>query len=167
MTCGTCPYDCSAAGDSETWHKNGEESKDCDWVVGYYYNRASVIGEDGTLAYESCPSATRRCYYDGGYDDDESWSKRDQPWKDCDWAAAAMSRCIAVGEDGTYGFESCQAACLIGKYAAAGNDAAWAKKNSPAKDCAWVANDVPARCSVKGEDGTWAFQSCPDACGPL
>ncbi|KAH8071440.1 FK506 binding protein [Aureococcus anophagefferens] len=189
-TAGPAPSPTAAAvscADDESWYKKNAPAKDCAWVanlpedrcgakgddsqawqscpvVGFYYNRASVIGEDGSLAYEACPSATRRCYYDG-YDDSETWAKRDQPWKDCAWAAEAMSRCIAIGEDGSYGFESCQAACLIGKYAdsESGDDDAWAKKNSPSKDCAWVANDAPARCSVKGEDDSWAFQSCPDA----
>ena len=122
-----------------------------------------MIGEDGSMAFESCPSATRRCFYEG-YRDSDTWAKKDQPWKDCAWAAAATSRCVAVGEDGTYAFESCRAACLIGWYAGA-DDSSWAKKNKPSKDCAWVANDAPARCTVKGDDDSWAFQSCPAACG--
>ncbi|KAH8062115.1 FK506 binding protein [Aureococcus anophagefferens] len=158
-TCGTCPYEC--AGDSASWHKNGHGEKDCDWVSGFYYNRASVVGEDGTLAFESCASATRRCFYEG-YRDSNTWAKKDQPWKDCAWAAAATSRCVALGEDGTFGYESCQHACLVGAYA--DDDAAWAKKNGPSKDCAWVARDR-LRCAVKGEDDRWAFQACPAACG--
>ena len=31
------------------------------------------------------------------------------------------------------------------------DDAAWHKKNEPAKDCAWVSQWAP-RCNVKGED---------------
>ncbi|KAK7236700.1 hypothetical protein SO694_0024501, partial [Aureococcus anophagefferens] len=158
-TCSTCPYEC--AGDSASWHKNGHGEKDCDWVSGFYYNRASVVGEDGTLAFESCPSATRRCFY-GNRSDSATWAKKDQPWKDCAWAAAATSRCVALGEDGTFGYESCQHACLVGAYAE--DDAAWAKKNGPSKDCAWVARDR-LRCAVKGEDDRWAFQACPAACG--
>ena len=159
-TCG-CPYDCEISGDSASWRKNGHGEKDCDWVSGFYYNRASVIGEDGSMAFESCPSATRRCFYEG-YRDSDTWAKKDQPWKDCAWAAAATSRCVALGEDGTFGYESCQHACLVGAYAE--DDAAWAKKNGPSKDCAWVARDR-LRCAVKGEDDTWAFQACPAACG--
>ncbi|KAH8064482.1 FK506 binding protein [Aureococcus anophagefferens] len=158
-TCRTCPFEC--AGDSASWHKNGHGEKDCDWVSGFYYNRASVVGEDGSTAFESCPSATRRCFYDG-YRDSNTWAKKDQPWKDCAWAAAATSRCVALGEDGTFGYESCQHACLVGSYAE--DDAAWAKKNGPSKDCAWVARDR-LRCAVKGEDDRWAFQACPAACG--
>ncbi|KAK7232927.1 hypothetical protein SO694_00036255 [Aureococcus anophagefferens] len=37
---GACPYEC--AGDSASWHKNGHGEKDCDWVSGFYYNRASA-----------------------------------------------------------------------------------------------------------------------------
>ncbi|KAH8047685.1 FK506 binding protein [Aureococcus anophagefferens] len=76
-TCDTCPYEC--AGDSASWHKKSDAAKDCGWVTGYYYNRASVIGEDGSMAFESCPSATRRCFYEG-YRDSDTWAKKDQPW---------------------------------------------------------------------------------------
>ena len=119
------------------------------------------------MAFESCPEATRRCSYDACLDD-PSWAKRGQPWKDCAWAAAATSRCIAIGDDDAYGFEACPAACL----ACAGahgddcsDDGAWHKKTSPSKDCAWVSRDAPARCAVKGDDDRFAFESCPGACG--
>ncbi len=44
------------------------------------------------------------------------------------------------------------------------DDAAWHKKNEPAKDCAWVAQWAP-RCNVKGEDNIRAWYGCPAACG--
>jgi hypothetical protein len=164
-TCGTCAYDCADGGDSSSWHKNGDESKDCAWASGYYYNRASVVGADGSYAWEGCPAATHVCYH-AGCGDDSSWHKRGEPAKDCAWAAAATSRCIAVGDDGTYAFEACEGACFAcaaARGGSCGDDAAFFKKGAPAKDCAWVARDFQ-RCTVKGDDETWAFQSCPDAC---
>ena len=38
----------------------------------------------------------------------------------------------------------------------------WYKKGEPTKDCAWVAKHLP-RCDAKGEDGTFAYDSCPNA----
>ena len=167
VACDACPYDCGDADDSPSWHKNGAPWKDCAWVAEFYYNRAGVKGADGTEAWSSCPAATRRCYFDA-CDDSDAWAKRGAPWKDCAWVAAATSRCIAVGEDLTFGFEGCPAACLACNglgYDGLGcdDDAAWHKKNSPSKDCAWVANDAP-RCSAKGEDGAFAFEACPGSC---
>jgi hypothetical protein len=167
VACDACPYDCGDADDSASWHKNGAPWKDCAWVAEFYYNRAGVKGADGTEAWFSCPAATRRCYFDA-CDDSDAWAKRGAPWKDCAWVAAATSRCIAVGEDFTFGFEGCPAACLACNglgYDGLGcdDDAAWHKKNSPSKDCAWVANDAP-RCSAKGEDGAFAFEACPGSC---
>ena len=166
-TCGTCAYDCADAGDAPTWHKRGDEAKGCAWVANYFYNRAAVVGADGAPAYERCPAATRRCAYGGCGDDSASWRKAGQPWKDCAWAAAAASRCVAVGDDGAYGFEACPAACLAcaARYDGCGDAESWHKKNAPAKDCAWVARDAGPRCAVKGGDGAWAWQSCPAACG--
>ncbi|KAH8047026.1 peptidase [Aureococcus anophagefferens] len=80
-------------------------------------------------------------------------------------AAARAAR--AVGDDGTYGFEACPAACLAcaARYDGCGDAESWHKKSAPAKDCAWVARDAGPRCAVKGGDGAWAWQSCPAACG--
>ncbi|KAH8059744.1 FK506 binding protein [Aureococcus anophagefferens] len=83
-TCGTCAYDCADGGDSSSWHKNGDETKDCAWASGYYYNRASVVGADGSYAWEGCPAATHVCYH-AGCGDDSSWHKRGEPAKDCAW----------------------------------------------------------------------------------
>ena len=108
-------------------HKRGDEAKGCAWVANYFYHRAAVVGADGALAYERCPAATRRCAYGGCGDDSASWRKAGQPWKDCAWAAAAASRCVAVGDDGTYGFEACPAACLAcaARYDTCGDAASW------------------------------------------
>ena len=42
--------------DSETWHKNGDESKDCAWVA-EWAPRCSVKGADKSLASEHCTCA--------------------------------------------------------------------------------------------------------------
>ena len=42
--------------DSTTWHKNGDESKDCAWVS-EWAPRCSVKGADKSLAAEHCTCA--------------------------------------------------------------------------------------------------------------
>ena len=42
--------------DSTTWHKNGDESKDCAWVA-EWSPRCSVKGADKSLAAEHCTCA--------------------------------------------------------------------------------------------------------------
>ena len=59
--------------------------------------------------------------------------------------------------------ERIRVACAAAREGGCGDDGAWHKKNSPSKTCDWVSRD-PYRCTVKGEDETWAFQACPDAC---
>lgn len=166
-SCATCDYGCaSGVGDDAGWRKNGAADKDCAWVSSFSYARSAVVGDDGRLAYEACPEAVKRCSYDG-CDDDAAWHKKGDPAKDCAWAAAATSRCIAVGDDGAYGFEACKAACVSCAAAhgdACADDGAWHKVDAPSKDCAWVANSE-ARCAAKGADGSWAYDACPAACG--
>ena len=48
---------------------------------------------------------------------------------------------------------------IVAAAAACNDSVAWHKNREPAKDCAWVANDAPARCTVKGDDGAWGFQN--------
>mmetsp|Transcript_22785 Transcript_22785/g.73290 ORF Transcript_22785/g.73290 Transcript_22785/m.73290 type:complete len:164 (+) Transcript_22785:126-617(+) len=40
----------------------------------------------------------------------------------------------------------------------------WHKLGDPAKTCAWVANWLPNRCTVKGHDRSWAYDACACAC---
>lgn len=44
------------------------------------------------------------------------------------------------------------------------NSASWHKKGSPSRNCDWVSANLPRRCVVGGEDGSWAYQGCPAAC---
>lgn len=164
--CGTCAPPAAACEDSGTWHKRGDPAKDCDWVAAFSYARATVVGEDGSRAWEGCPAATRVCSV-AGCENSETWFKKGDPAKDCAWVGNAINRCIALGEDGAYAFEGCRAACRACAEASTGacdDDPAFYKKNQPAKGCAWVGNDTPARCAARG-DSDFAFSACNAACG--
>ena len=50
------PPKADACEDSTTWHKNGDESKDCAWVA-EWSPRCSVKGADKSLASEHCTCA--------------------------------------------------------------------------------------------------------------
>jgi len=79
------------------------------------------------------------------------------------------------GADGRKGYEACRMACKACDPCASvgfdaslcGDDPAWHKNGAPAKDCAFVAANPLARCSLKGAGGVWAFQreGCPMTCG--
>ena len=106
--CGTCAPPAAACEDSGTWHKRGDPAKDCDWVAAFSYARATVVGEDGSRAWEACPAAARRC---AGCADGGAWARAGEPSKDCAWVSAAAPRCAAVGDGGEYAFLGCRAAC--------------------------------------------------------
>ncbi|KAJ8612215.1 hypothetical protein CTAYLR_002908 [Chrysophaeum taylorii] len=44
------------------------------------------------------------------------------------------------------------------------DSSSWFKNGEPSKDCAWVAEFVPTRCAVKGEDQILADYACPASC---
>ncbi|KAJ8601525.1 hypothetical protein CTAYLR_008012 [Chrysophaeum taylorii] len=170
----SCPQACDAckdapcAGDSTSWYFGSTPSRDCSWVADAGGNRCPKIGNDGTFAFEACPFACQTCSYDGCKDSSE-WSKPDEPSRDCAWVAEAKSnRCIVVGADGTYAYESCKASCAACYEAITGsecaNSASWYKRGDPSKHCDWISSFVPKRCVVKGDDDEWAFEQCPVAC---
>ena len=56
-------------------------------------------------------------------------------------------------------------AALNGVFAAAcDDDASWHKTGEAEKTCAWVADFTERRCTVKGADGSWAYQACAATC---
>mmetsp|Transcript_27408 Transcript_27408/g.82257 ORF Transcript_27408/g.82257 Transcript_27408/m.82257 type:complete len:558 (+) Transcript_27408:89-1762(+) len=89
------------------------------------------------------------------------------PVLDCAWAARKASRAVAKGADGRWAFEGCPQtfgtcptdACL------GPDDADWIHESGdPQKSCEWVSKFSGNRCSKKGVDGSYAFESCPRAC---
>ncbi|KAJ8600411.1 hypothetical protein CTAYLR_001450, partial [Chrysophaeum taylorii] len=166
LACGTCANsECGA--ESTSWYLGSNPSKNCGWVADAAGNRCHKQA-DGTYAFEACPFACSACSISGCEDSDD-WAKPGEPSKDCSWVAEAKSnRCIVLGADGTYAYESCSAAChscyeaLVGSDCA--NDESWHKRADPSKTCDWVASFTPARCLVKGEDDEWGFEMCPEAC---
>ncbi|KAJ8600353.1 hypothetical protein CTAYLR_000680 [Chrysophaeum taylorii] len=109
--------------------------------------------------------------------------RRSEPSKDCDWVAAFIQRCDTRGDDGTFAYESCEA-CGGSVLPSARpstleptseapstveptSKAPWFKASQPAsepsKDCDWVAAFIQ-RCDTRGDDGTFAYESC-EACG--
>ena len=86
----------------------------------------------------------------------------------CGWVGEVKTnRCVRLGVDGRYAWEACRAACFSSATEVRGecsDSAEWHKKNDDTKTCSWVAGKPPTRCNVKGQDGTWAFDQCPEAC---
>ncbi|KAJ8601224.1 hypothetical protein CTAYLR_003220 [Chrysophaeum taylorii] len=175
-TCGTCSQT-ACEGDSASWYLGDTPSRDCTWVHAAAGPRCHKKAADGTYGFEACSWACGACSYDG-CEDDEKWTKNGEPSKDCSWVAEAKgNRCIVIGDDGNYAYQSCRAACHACFVATQGsvtddnctNDDTWHKAGDTAKDCDWatsrVSSFVPKRCLVKGEDDRWGFEGCSVACG--
>ena len=68
----------ASCADSTEWHKKGATVKDCEWVS-KYTERCTVVGEDDSLASESCPMACGTCSdYCGLSADDASCTADEQ-----------------------------------------------------------------------------------------
>ncbi|KAJ8613777.1 hypothetical protein CTAYLR_008855 [Chrysophaeum taylorii] len=163
-SCSTCETECE--GDDANFYVT-DPSKDCTWVGHARTVRCKKTGTTG-YAYAQCKHACGLCYYADCTDDDDDWQMPGDPSRDCDWVGDfRQNRCVKVGADGTYAYESCRHSCKSCAQTLAGScsdDASWYKKGDPAKDCDWVGNLLPTRCVVKGEDDTWAFEACPFTC---
>lgn len=100
-------------------------------------------------------------------DDDPDWLL--SSGKDCSWVGDSKgNRCIRKSPlDGVYAWQACQRGChtCTPFLFSPDDDGSWHKKNSPSKNCEWVASFPESRCVVKGEDGEWGFERCPKACG--
>lgn len=96
-------------GDSSTWHKNGDSTKNCDWVAEKPDTRCAVKGDIGsTFGFEECSSACGSC--GTTCVDSATWHKKGESDKGCDWVSRYANRRIVVGEDGTMAWESCRMA---------------------------------------------------------
>ncbi|KAJ8598366.1 hypothetical protein CTAYLR_002958 [Chrysophaeum taylorii] len=113
FACQTCSHD--GCEDSSTWAKSDEPGRDCAWVAMAKSNRCTVVGADGTYAYESCKASCAACYEAiSGTEcaNSVTWHKRDNPSKHCDWVSAFVpTRCVVKGHDGEWAFEQCPVAC--------------------------------------------------------
>ncbi|KAJ8613778.1 hypothetical protein CTAYLR_008856 [Chrysophaeum taylorii] len=162
-SCQTCDKGCE--GDDADFYV-GDPSKDCDWVGRASTVRCKKEGSSG-FAYSRCKYACGLCNYEN-CDDDEDWQMPGEPSKDCDWVGDfRQNRCVKVGDDGSFAFESCRHSChsctrIITK--ACSDSTSWYKRDEPEKGCDWVGGFAPSRCAVRGEDDRWAFEACPVSC---
>ncbi|KAJ1449122.1 hypothetical protein M885DRAFT_114290 [Pelagophyceae sp. CCMP2097] len=162
VACGGCDSPCV---DDPTWHKNGDETKDCAWVS-RLANRFTVVGSEGDVAWTKCRAAARSCDFvdplRANCDDSTLWHKKDSPASDCKWVAdKPETRCAAKDGNAVYAAERCLSACG-GCGQSCEDSPTWHKNGDPAKDCAWVAR-LANRLTVVGEDGTLAWTQCRNA----
>lgn len=136
--------------------------------------RCRLKDADDLHAWTACPFSCHTCeYYKGGCDDDPDWRTEDDDDIGCGWVAEiSKSRCRTLGADGHRAFESCRRSCGSCKTLLTGsctNNSTFFKKDEPTKGCDnWVAQFpdlVSSRCTVRGDDDTWAYDECALACG--
>lgn len=171
-SCNTCPRR-RCLGDSDTWFVEGEPTQGCAWVA-ERKNRCKDIGNDTTYAYESCPYACRICDFPGDQTCHDSyfWESRKENITrsydngECGWAGTTRNRCARMGVDGRYAWDECRYSCMTCNdgFFNCSNDDQW-YSGAMTSDCDWVADSPIDRCVVNGSTGTFAFESCPVACG--
>jgi len=93
-------------GDSETWHKKNDKSKDCAWVSEKPALRCTVKNDRAVLAAEACLQTCDACRT--RCEDVPGWHKQGDPAKDCTWVSRFTNRLAVLGEDRTYAWQSCR-----------------------------------------------------------
>jgi len=94
--------------DSTSWYKNGDPSKNCEWVAEHVPQRCTVKGFDKSIPRYSCPVACRST--DCG--DSVSWYKNGDASKNCAWVSVLpVARCDARGHDKSLAGYACPVAC--------------------------------------------------------
>lgn len=155
--------------DSETWHKKGDESKDCKWVGSNpdkTIERCLVKSGDVVLAGEACIKTCGSFREPEDCVDDPDWHKDGEPEKDCVWASRFSNRLAALGEDGRYGFQACPVAARTCRQEDCAYDSeTWHKKNDKKKNCEWVSENPGLRCTVKDSRAVLAAEACLESCG--
>ncbi|KAJ8613780.1 hypothetical protein CTAYLR_008858 [Chrysophaeum taylorii] len=68
------------------------------------------------------------------------------------YCSLSEENCYSCGQTATF----CSSTCA--------DSSDWYKASEPEKGCAWVSSFTEARCVVKGDDGTFAYESCPVSC---
>ena len=162
VACSTCPSTCTDE-DSSEWTR--AEGKDCDWAAAYHGPRCALLDDDTSIfGFEACPHACRVCTF---CDDSKDWYVEGFPDQNCDWIAdASKNRCRNIGQDGRRAYEACPDACRVcPNFGDCKDSRSWYKNGDDARTCNWVRGKPHKRCSSKGVDGTWAYESCRDACG--
>jgi len=120
---------------------------------------ASLLLLSTSRASEEATCDNQADYYKKG------WGPEDTPVKDCEWVSGKpLTRCLIKDENKLGASYGCGGAC--GRYLTCpdSDSVDWHKEGEPAKNCAWASQWAP-RCTVIGEDGTTAQESCTAACG--
>ena len=111
-------------------------------------------GEDAKFC--ACPEAQACCECQ----DNEAWSKTDDPEKSCAWVAkfpgvpGDWKRCRAKGViQGTLGKVSASYACPKACATACHDDPSWHVGDDTSKNCAWVSRTPEVRCGLASGAG--------------
>ncbi|EGB02936.1 hypothetical protein AURANDRAFT_68432, partial [Aureococcus anophagefferens] len=146
----------SACTDSTTWHKKGDDKKNCAWVGKKKVNRckAWVKSEDGVLASVACPVACDTCLLiceEAKQDLEETLAEEKQ--------TCAEEKQTCAEEKQTCAEEK---AALEGPSCA--DSTTWHQGWKKSKTCAWVGKSPAKRCDKESKSKVLASDACPVAC---
>lgn len=165
-------------GDSTTWHKINETSKDCSWVGDpnmpehVTRQRCRAKGDDAEFAFEHCVVSCNTCPRRQCLGDSDTWFLEGDPTQGCAWVAERKNRCKDIGNDTTYAYEACPYACRVCDFA--GDLTCYdlffweSRKDNFDRtydngECGW-AGTTRSRCARLGLDGTYAWDKCRYNC---
>ncbi|KAH8064914.1 hypothetical protein JL722_1803 [Aureococcus anophagefferens] len=106
-----------ACADSETWHKKGDDKKNCAWVGKKAASRckAWVKSEGGVLASDACPVACDTCpatCAEGRRADSTTWHQGWKKSKTCAWVGKSPAkRCDKESKSKVLASDACPVAC--------------------------------------------------------
>ncbi|KAH8054709.1 cupin-like domain-containing protein [Aureococcus anophagefferens] len=138
-----------ACADSETWHKKGDDKKNCAWVGKKAASRckAWVKSEGGVLASVACPVACDTCLAiceEAKQDLEETLAEEKQT------CAEEKQTCAE------------EKAALEGPSCA--DSTTWHQGWKKSKTCAWVGKSPAKRCDKESKSKVLASDACPVAC---
>ncbi|KAH8048819.1 cupin-like domain-containing protein [Aureococcus anophagefferens] len=153
----------SACADSETWHKKGDDEKNCAWVGKKKVNRckAWVKSEDGVLASVACPVACDTCLLiceEAKQDLEETLAEEKQT------CAEEKQTCAEEKQTCAEEKQTCaeEKAALEGPSCA--DSTTWHQGWKKSKTCAWVGKSPAKRCDKESKSKVLASDACPVAC---
>ncbi|KAK7240564.1 hypothetical protein SO694_00057124 [Aureococcus anophagefferens] len=153
----------SACADSETWHKKGDDKKNCAWVGEKKVKRCTgkVKSKGGVTASVACPVACNTCpatCEEAKQDLEETLAEEKQ--------ICAEEKQICAEEKQTCAEE--KQTCAEEKAALEGPSCAdsttWHQGKKKSKTCEWVGEAPANRCKMKSKSKVLASDACPVAC---
>ncbi|KAH8085503.1 cupin-like domain-containing protein [Aureococcus anophagefferens] len=151
----------SACTDSTTWHKKGDDKKNCAWVGKKKVNRCAwVKSEDGVLASVACPVACDTCLLiceEAKQDLEETLAEEKQTCAEEKQTCAEEKQTCAEEKQTCARRRPARGPSCV-------DSTTWHQGWKKSKTCAWVGKSPAKRCDKESKSKVLASDACPVAC---